>query len=129
MQLGYIIIYVSNVEKSLEFYKQTFQLNEIFLHECKQYGEINTGTTKLAFVDEQFAQEHNNLRFTLNRINATSAGVEIAFVTSNVYKSYDHAIAYGAIPVKSPTEQPWGQIVAYVQDLNGILVELCSPLS
>jgi len=34
----------------------------------------------------------------------------------------------GATPEKAVTEKPWGQRVGYVRDLNGCLVELCSPV-
>ena len=56
------------------------------------------------------------------------AGAEIAFVTEDVQASYDKAIAAGAIAYKKPEPKPWGQLVAYVRDLNGFLVEICSPI-
>jgi lactoylglutathione lyase len=28
----------------------------------------------------------------------------------------------------APTKKPWGQTVAYVRDLDGHLVELCTPM-
>ncbi|MFO0110274.1 MAG: VOC family protein, partial [Alphaproteobacteria bacterium] len=33
-----------------------------------------------------------------------------------------------AAPLKKPEQKPWGQTVAYVRDLNGFLVEICSPV-
>lgn len=33
----------------------------------------------------------------------------------------------GATEAKPPAEKPWDQTVAYVRDLNGFLVEICSP--
>jgi hypothetical protein len=30
--------------------------------------------------------------------------------------------------VKAPETKPWGQIVAYVRDNNGCIVEICSPI-
>jgi hypothetical protein len=27
-----------------------------------------------------------------------------------------------------PTVKPWGQTVSYVRDLDGFLVEICSPM-
>jgi lactoylglutathione lyase len=37
-------------------------------------------------------------------------------------------LAAGASAVKSPETKPWGQIVGYVRDPNGFLVEICSEL-
>ncbi|WP_234824496.1 VOC family protein [Ensifer adhaerens] len=42
------------------------------------------------------------------------------------HQAYEKAVSAGASPVKPPEEKPWGQVVGYVRDLNGCLVELCS---
>jgi len=34
----------------------------------------------------------------------------------------------GAEIVKQPEAKPWGQTVGYLKDLNGFLVELCTPV-
>ena len=34
----------------------------------------------------------------------------------------------GARLVQAPEQMPWGQTVAYVADINGALVELCTPM-
>jgi uncharacterized glyoxalase superfamily protein PhnB len=33
-------------------------------------------------------------------------------------------VAAGAEPVSPPETKPWGQVVAYVRDANGVLVSL-----
>jgi uncharacterized glyoxalase superfamily protein PhnB len=66
---------------------------------------------------------------TPNRLNSTSAGIELAFVTEDVPASYTRAIEAGATAVTEPKLMPWGQTVSYVRDLNGVLVEICSPVS
>jgi lactoylglutathione lyase len=48
---------------------------------------------------------------------------EFGFVTDDVAGAYEAAIAAGATAVSEPAEKPWGQTVAYVRDLNGMLVE------
>lgn len=58
-----------------------------------------------------------------------AAGFEIALITNDVKQGYSHALNNGASAVKEPTIKPWGQEVAYVRDLNGIVVEICSPMS
>lgn len=49
MQFGYTIIFVPDVEAVLSFYEQAFLLKKLFIHESLQYGELETGSTKLAF--------------------------------------------------------------------------------
>ncbi len=128
MKLGYVIIYVQHVQKTLEFYEQAFGLKKLFLAESLLYGELDTGHTKLAFVDEKFV-ESNGVNFVTNRIEIQKmAGFEIAFATPDVTSAYQHALKSGCTDIHAPKQTPWGQTVAYVRDLNGILVEICSPL-
>jgi len=128
MKFVYTIIYVSDVEETLTFYKKAFDLEQHFLHESKQYAELNTGDTKLAFASNSLA-ELNGVEFTKNNLKDFAAGFEIALVSKDVKYNYKHALANGAVNVKEPTIKPWGQEVAYVRDLNGIIIEICSPMS
>jgi catechol 2,3-dioxygenase-like lactoylglutathione lyase family enzyme len=56
MRFGYAIIYVEDVEETLSFYERAFNLKPSFFHESKQYGELEMGETKLAFVGEPLAK-------------------------------------------------------------------------
>ncbi len=127
MKFGYTIIYVSDVESTINFYKKAFNLEQSFLHESKQYGELNTGDIKLAFASDSLA-ESNGVKFIKNDVKKEAAGFEIALITNDVKQGYRHALSNGATAVKEPTVKPWGQEVAYVRDLNGIVVEICSPM-
>ena len=42
MKYQYSIIYVDDVEKTLEFYQRAFGFELKFLHEGKDYGELKT---------------------------------------------------------------------------------------
>jgi lactoylglutathione lyase len=128
MKFGYTIIYVPSVVTTMDFYKAAFGLKKRFLHESQLYGELDTGATTLAFADESM-HESNEVFTQVNR-SATPLppGIEIALVTANVEQAYKQAINAGAIAVKAPQEKPWGQTVAFVRDINGVLVEICSPV-
>jgi lactoylglutathione lyase len=128
MKFGYTIIYVADVEATINFYTKAFNLEQSFLHESKQYGELNTGNTKLAFASNALAQS-NGVTFIKNDAKNDAAGFEIGLIANDVKQSYKHALDNGAIAIKEPTTKPWGQEVAYVRDLNGILIEICSALS
>jgi lactoylglutathione lyase len=39
------------------------------------------------------------------------------------------AVAAGATPMRPVEVMPWGQTIAYVADINGFLVELCTPMA
>lgn len=54
--------------------------------------------------------------------------MEIGFATENVEETLAHAIKEGAVLVEKPKTKPWGQVVAYVKDPDGFLIEICTPM-
>jgi catechol 2,3-dioxygenase-like lactoylglutathione lyase family enzyme len=129
MQFGYTLLYVPDVRKSVEFYEIAFGLFRRFVAENAQYAEMETGGTALGFVHVDLA--HANLPsdgFRENRLDGPPAGIEIGFVTPDVPEAFRRAVDAGARAVAEPKTKPWGQVVAYVRDLDGVLVELASPM-
>ena len=127
MKLGYTIIYVADVIATVDFYERAFGLERRFVHESNMYAEMQTGETLLAFAAEPMA-EMNGLAVRPNRNTDVAAGFEIAFVTADPKVAYHNAVTAGAAAITAPAEKPWGQLVGYVRDLNGCLVEICSPI-
>jgi catechol 2,3-dioxygenase-like lactoylglutathione lyase family enzyme len=125
-KLGYVIVYVPDVQKALDFYQRAFGLEERFVHESGQYGELETGATALAFADETATVACH--AFEPNRKTNKAAGAEVAFVVQDVKAATVRAVEAGATQVVPPTKKPWGQTIAYVRDLNGFLVELCTEV-
>ena len=128
MKLGYTIIYVADVPKTVTFYETAFGLQCRFVHESNLYAEMETGATALAFAGTE-AAEMNGLAIRPNDPAGLAAGWEICFVTDEVGAAYDRAVSEGCSPVSAPEEKPWGQTVSYVRDLNGCLVEIASPIA
>ena len=54
---------------------------------------------------------------------------EVGLIVPDVPAAFSHAVASGATAWAPPATKPWGQGVAYVRDLNGILVELCTRIA
>ena len=127
MKFGYTILYVPDVPATLAFYGAAFGLETRFLHPEGDYGELETGATALAFVSEAL-RDQNGVVARDNRPGEPAAGVEIALVTEDVAGAFARAVEAGAEEVLAVAEKPWGQHVGYVRDLNGVLVELCSPM-
>lgn len=127
MKLGYTIIYVPNVLETISFYENAFGLRLRMLHDSNLYAEMETGDTVLAFAGNEMAG-FNGFKIRENSPLTDPSGFEIAFVTDNVQMSFDTAIANGAVSASEPEEKPWGQTVSYVRDINGVLVEICSPI-
>jgi lactoylglutathione lyase len=126
-KLGYLILYVPNVLDAVAFYERAFGLARRFVHESEQYAEMETGATALAFADEGEMLARGTIE--PSRAERKAAAAEVALVVENVRAAFDASLAAGAIAVVEPTDKPWGQTVSYVRDLNGFLVELCSPVN
>ena len=125
MQLKYTILYVHNVADTLAFYEAAFGLKRAMLHESGDYGELDTGATKLSFSSLELMKQ---LGKSPGRANVTSPTFEIAFETPDVTAALERAVQAGATMVQEVREEPWGQTTAYVSDPNGFLVEICSPV-
>lgn len=127
MKLAYTLFYVDDVEKTMNFYATAFSLQKGFLHESKQYGEMITGDTKIGFVDHATAGSHG-FEYVKAHLQNKPFAFEIGFTTEDVETAYKKALSSGATAVSAPKTKPWGQVVSYVRDCNGFLVEICSPM-
>ena len=128
MKFGYTFVYGPDVNATVEFYEKAVGLVRRFVHDSGQYAEMETGATALAFASEALA-EANGVAIRPNTLRGVAAAIEICLVTDDPEAACAHAIATGAIPVQPVVTKPWGQQVAYVRDLNGCLIELCSPVA
>jgi predicted enzyme related to lactoylglutathione lyase len=126
MKLGYALVYVDDVNATMDFYERAFGLARGFLHEG-QYGEMVTGATKLGFVHHDTAGTHG---FGYQKLNAAqiAPGIEIGFIAEDVEAAFKKAVEAGATIASKPQKKPWGQVVSYVRDCNGLLVEICSAM-
>lgn len=128
MRLGWTIVYVHDVPRAVDFYERAFGLSRRFVAPGGTYAELDTGATTLAFASHAQAREHLGGEFVASDPARPPLGFEVALVTSDVQAAYELAVSAGATPVLAPTAKPWGQIVSYVRDLDGVLVELASPV-
>ncbi|AEG93230.1 VOC family protein [Ramlibacter tataouinensis] len=126
MRFAYTIVYVEDVARTLAFYEAAFGLARRFLHESGDYAELETGATALAFSSRRLMRE---LGKNPQPADAAAPVFEVAFTCADVPAAVQRAVGAGARLVKPPTPMPWGQTLAYVADLNGVLVELCTPVA
>jgi len=126
MQFGYTILYVDDVPATLAFYGEAFGLATRYQHESGSYGELETGATALAFASRTMLRE---LGKTPQPPVLAQPSAEIALVTADVPAAVERAVMAGATLVQAPRAMPWGQTIAYVGDINGFLVELCTPMA
>lgn len=128
MKFGYTFIFVPDIQKTLHFYKDAFGFKVKFIAESGLYGEMDTGATILAFCAEKHI-EQEKIPFQPVNPSDLAPPMEIGFITEDVEKAFEKAIKAGACVIKKPHTTRWGQLVACVRDINGLLVELCSPIN
>ena len=129
VKFGYTIVYVADVERSLAFFEAAFGMSRRFITEEKDYGELATGTTILAFA----AHELGAANFAGGYVSVTEStlplGIEIALVVEDVDPAHASALKHGAVELRAPSLKPWGQTVSYVRCPSGVLLELCTPIA
>ena len=131
MKLGYVIVYVEDVVKTLDFYQKAFGFDIRMKFEqdgIVDYGELETGGAVLGFASHQLGA--SNFRGGYEKVSPDGKpfGQELAFVTDEVEAAFKRATEAGAAVVAEPVQKPWGQTVAYVRAQEGTLIELCSPM-
>ena len=128
VKFGYTILYVENVEESIVFYENVFGFSRKFIAPGNDYGELITGETTLSFASKKLASENLKDGFTESNLEDKPFAIEIGFITDDVPELVQKATSFGAVLVKEPTQKPWGQVVAYIRDLDGFLVEICTEV-
>lgn len=125
--LGYVILYVPDVDGAMAFYEAAFGLERKFVHESGSYGELSTGATVLAFASEDLADSHE-FAYRKSRRGEEAGAFEVAFVTKDAKAQHQQALDHGATQLSEPKEMPWGQTVGYVAYPNGFTIEICTPM-
>jgi lactoylglutathione lyase len=128
IKFAYTILYVQDVTKAVEFYENAFDFTRKFVTPENDYGELLVGETTLSFASITLAKSNLTDGFTESSLANKPFGIEIGFTTDNVEETVLRAITAGATIVENPKTKPWGQVVAYVRDLDGFLIEICTPM-
>lgn len=129
IQFAYTILYVNDVTKSISFYEQAFGFQRKFITPENDYGELLTGATSLAFAAVTLGEDNlGEDSFQVSEPVNKPFGIELAFATDDVDGTIAAALKCGGTLVAAPKVKPWGQTVAYIRDINGFLVEICTPI-
>ena len=128
MKYGYTILYVENVKETINFYEKTFGFTPKFITPENDYGELISGETTIAFASYELGKSNFKKELIKENISSKPFGIEMVFVSENIEVDFKKAIDMGAIEFEPIKEKPWGQKVGYVRDINGFLIEICSPI-
>ncbi len=129
LQYAYTILYVDDVEATIEFYNQALGFEQKFITPEKDYAEVISGSTTLAFANIELGNSNFKDGFRKSNMKDQPFGIELAFTTNEVEKVMDIAMKHGATVLSETVEKPWGQKVGYLRDINGFIIEICTPIS
>lgn len=128
MHLGYIIVYVADVEAALAFYERAFGIGRRFLHPSGDFGETEMEGARLAFTSHALGATAVPVAYSPLDPQASPVGVELTLIAADVDAAFAEAVAHGATPLKEPQDEPWGQRVSYVRDPFGVLVGIATAM-
>ncbi|MCE3295997.1 MAG: glyoxalase [Crocinitomicaceae bacterium] len=128
IKFKYTILYVKDVVKTVEFYEKAFGMQRKFVAPENVYAELLSGETTLSFASLELAGSNLTNGFLESDLKHKPFGIEIGFTAVDVEATVKQAISAGATLVEEAKTKPWGQVVAYVRDLDGFLVEICTEM-
>ncbi len=128
MRLAYTILYVDDVTATAAFYGEAFGFATRLLTPEGDYAELASGETVLAFANHALGSANLGSDFRTSDLAARPTDFELAFTTEAIDADFARAVRAGAAIVREPEAKPWGQRVGYVRDLNGFLIEVCTPM-
>lgn len=127
MKLSYTILYVQEVQASIDFYQAAFGLNLKFKHEGGDYAEMQTGETTLAFCGYDLADQVVGKPYQKPSCERPIAS-QLTLEPSDVKSAFEQAKIAGARVLCEPEIKPWNFEVAILQDPDGHLIELAKNL-
>jgi lactoylglutathione lyase len=121
-RLGWIVLYVDDIDASSAFYEGVFHLERTV--DWEGYREYDTGSTRFGLLDRTQARAHVPAADGGSRSSQVSFTVDL----DQVDQTYLAAVAAGGIGVAEPKDKPWGQRVGFVADPDDHLLEIGSPI-
>ncbi|WP_312993119.1 VOC family protein [Chryseobacterium flavum] len=128
IRFKYVILYVEDVEKSMNFYKNTFDTEIRFITPEHDYGELITGETTISFASVSLANTNLKEGFIASGAGNKPFGIELGFITDNVELLVEKSIRNGAVLYEDIAVKPWGQKTAYIKDPDNYLIEICTEV-
>ncbi|WP_274308676.1 VOC family protein [Solibacillus daqui] len=122
--MKYIILYVNDFDKAMQFYNIVLKLPIKMQQDT--YVEFDTGNTILAINTRKSVKEITGLNIPESAF--TTQTFEVGFVVEDVQSTINELKQQGVIIIKEPITKPWGQTVAYIADPDGHFIEICSEI-
>ena len=121
-RLGYVILFVADLERSLAFYRDV--LGVPFKLEGDGYLEFATQGARLGLYDRNRLGELTGQGPELPQ----RPGGEVVFLVEDVDAEAARLRAVGAVILSGPVDRPWGHRTLHLEDPDGFVVELAEEI-
>jgi lactoylglutathione lyase len=121
-RVGYVILFVDDLERSVAFYRDVIGLP--FRLQGDGYVEFATQGTRFGLYDSNRLDELTGQDSTA----PGRPGGEVAFLVADVDAEAERLRAAGAALLKGPVDRAWGHRTLHVEDPDGFVVELAEEI-
>jgi lactoylglutathione lyase len=121
-RLGYVILFVADLERSVAFYRDVIGLP--FKLHGDGYAEFATRGTRFGLYDRNRLGE---LTGRGPRAPASPGG-EVVFLVGDVDAEAERLRAAGVAILKGPVDRAWGHRTLHLEDPDGFVVELAQEI-
>ncbi len=121
-QVGYVILFVVDLERSVAFYRDVIGLP--FKLQGDGYVEFATEGSRFGLYDRNRLQELTGQGPEQPR----GPGGEVVFLVGDVDAEAERLRAAGASVLNGPVDRPWGHRTLHLEDPDGFVVELAQEI-
>lgn len=118
--IGYVILYVADLDASTVFYRDVIGLTHRFTD--AGYAEFATSGTRFALYERRRAEWITGHQVT------PGPAAEIVLLVEDVDAETERISALGATVLSGPADRPWGHRTVHVADPDGFVVELAQEI-
>lgn len=122
-RLGYAILFVSDLERSIRFFRDVIGLP--FRFAAEDYAEFATDGAKFSLYARRALPELIGCDAPAGEIPWPQG--EVVFFVEDVDAEHQRLLAAGVSVLAPPTDRPWGERTLHVADPDGNVVELTRP--
>jgi len=119
-RIGYVILYVSDLDASIAFYRDVLGLPYRFTD--AGYAEFGTEGTRFALYERRRAE------WLIGRMVTPGPAAEIVLLVDDVAAHASRLAALGTTILSGPADRPWGHRTIHIADPDGFVVELAQEI-
>ena len=119
-RIGYVILYVSDLDASIAFYRDVVGLPYRFTD--AGYAEFGTDGTRFALYERRRAE------WLTGRPVTPGPAAEIVLLVDDVDAEAARLESLGTTILTGPADRPWGHRTIHLADPDGFVVELAQEI-